>query len=101
MKVLFIANEVAPFAKVGGLADVAGSLPPALAAQGVDVAVVMPLHRQVPGRDLEVVAPELRVDDAGRLASVLRGALPDSEVPIFFIRFDPYFDRPDIYGPAG
>ncbi len=101
MKVLFIANEVAPFAKVGGLADVAGSLPPALAAQGVDVAVVMPLHRQVPGRDLEVVAPELRVDDAGRLASVLRGALPDSEAPIFFIRFDPYFDRPEIYGPAG
>lgn len=103
MKVLFISNEVAPFAKVGGLADVAGSLPPALAELGVDVSVVMPLHRQVRTRDLEVVAPELHVEGPGRsgTASVLRGELPNSEVPIYFIRFDPYFNRPEIYGPAG
>jgi starch synthase len=42
MKVLFVSNEVAPFAKVGGLADVAGSLPRAIAEQGVDIRVVMP-----------------------------------------------------------
>ena len=43
MKVLYAASEAVPFCKTGGLADVAGSLPAALAAQGADVAVVLPL----------------------------------------------------------
>ena len=42
MKVLFVSAEVAPFAKVGGLADVAGSLPAALRRAGVDARVIMP-----------------------------------------------------------
>ena len=45
MKVLFLSAEVAPFAKTGGLADVAGALPIALAARGHDVRVVMPRYR--------------------------------------------------------
>jgi starch synthase len=47
MKVLFAASEAAPFAATGGLADVAGSLPIALASLGHDVRVVMPRYRQV------------------------------------------------------
>jgi len=46
-KVLFISAEVAPFAKVGGLADVAGALPSALANMGTDISVVMPLYGNV------------------------------------------------------
>ena len=42
MKILYAASEAVPFCKTGGLADVAGSLPAALAAQGADVAVVLP-----------------------------------------------------------
>lgn len=44
MKVLYVASEAQPFAASGGLADVAGSLPKALAAEGVEAAVVMPLY---------------------------------------------------------
>ena len=44
MNVLIAVSEAAPFAKTGGLADVAGSLPQALCAQGIDARVVLPLY---------------------------------------------------------
>ncbi len=47
LKVLFVSAEVAPFAKVGGLADVASSLPKALARLGQDVRVLMPAYQMV------------------------------------------------------
>lgn len=54
MKVLFAASEVSPFAKVGGLADVVGSLPGALRRERVETRVVMPKYR--------VIRPELMKD---------------------------------------
>ena len=48
MKLLYAASEAAPFCKTGGLADVAGALPKALAASGVEVSVVLPLYDAVP-----------------------------------------------------
>ena len=42
MKVLYVASEAVPFAKTGGLADVAGSLPQALQQEGIDVRVILP-----------------------------------------------------------
>ena len=58
MKILYAASEAVPFFKTGGLADVAGSLPPALAECGAEVAVVMPLYQKVKekyGEQLEFV----------------------------------------------
>ena len=47
MKILYATSEAVPFCKTGGLADVAGSLPPALAAEGGEIAVVLPLFRRI------------------------------------------------------
>ena len=48
MKVAFVASEGVPFSKTGGLADVVGALPKALAALGHDVEVILPRYRVTP-----------------------------------------------------
>ena len=104
MKVLFVSNEVAPFAKVGGLADVAGSLPQAVAAQGVDIRVVMPLHLSCPSvEQCSVALPGMSVQTPYRalVPAVTESTLPESDVPVYFIKYDPFFDRPDPYGEGG
>jgi starch synthase len=53
VRVLFVASEVAPFSKTGGLADVAGSLPKALIARGLEVLTVSPLWPSVPKKGLK------------------------------------------------
>jgi starch synthase len=102
LKILFLSAEVAPFAKRGGLGDVAGSLPKALKAMGHDVRVVMPAYRPiekgVPGAapmDLQLNVPA--GGDSIR-AGVFEGRLPDSEVPVYFIAERGFFDRDDVYG---
>ena len=62
MKILYAASEATPFAKSGGLADVAGSLPKALVKDGVDARVIMPLYGDLKFRDkLEYRSEERRV----------------------------------------
>ena len=47
VRILFAASEAVPFCKTGGLADVAGSLPQALAQVGNEVSVVLPMYQKV------------------------------------------------------
>jgi starch synthase len=106
MRILLLASEVAPFAKTGGLADVTGSLPKALAALGHEVRVVMPAHAVIEeaarsGR-WGVTAEDLRlrVPVGGGFvdAGVLRAQLPGSDVPVWFVAERHLFDRPTLYG---
>lgn len=104
LKILFISAEVAPFAKRGGLGDVAGSLPKALNGLGHDVRVVMPAYESVTARSeqhgINLMPGQLLVPLASGTvtASVFEGKLPNSEVPIYFIAQASLFDRPEVYG---
>ncbi len=103
MRVLFVSAEVSPFAKVGGLADVAAALPRALSELGVDVRVVMPKYRGVDGKtDLNEIARFRVPVGAGEKECTLHeGTLPQSGVPVYFLGNDPYFDRAQVYGEGG
>jgi len=100
LKVLIVSSEAVPFAKTGGLADVAGSLPQALQAAGCDVTLAMPLYREIVegGHNLEEtgISTIVKVGHHDVRASLLRGKL--GTVPVFFIKQDEYFDRSALYG---
>ena len=102
LKVLIVASECAPFAKTGGLADVAGALPKALRLRGIDARVVMPLYRGIPWDTLEVLDGALPVPIGGRTAQgrLRLGQLPRSDVPVYFLEHHHYFDREYLYGSA-
>lgn len=104
VKVWFIASEVAPFAKTGGLADVAGALPRALASLGLDVTVVAPCHRStwsagVPLQSLPFPL-DVQVGPHTYRAGVESGLLPGSPVRICLLRYDLFFDRDGLYGTS-
>jgi starch synthase len=103
LRVLFVTSEAAPFAKTGGLADVSSALPRALRARGVDVRVVMPLYAGIDWNALERLDGPLRVPSWWGVAraGVRLGRLPRSEVPVYFLEYHRYFDRPFLYGPPG
>ena len=99
IRVLLAASEVVGFAKTGGLADVAGSLPPALARRGCDAAVILPLYRAARTGRLPVEPTDhfFRVPVAGRTVEgrLWRSALPDAGVPVYLVENAEYFDRDD------
>jgi starch synthase len=111
MKVLFATAEVSPIAKTGGLGDVCGSLPKALQALGHDVVVFMPFYRQARhwlernGADVHQVLPTVTIAWANWAAEAtfLRTTLPGTNVPVYLVANDYFFERDQIYaaGPSG
>ena len=100
MNVLFVAAEVAPLIKTGGLADVAGALPAALRALGHDVRVVMPYYKQLRDRGIAVDGPLaatfLPIGDRAEELRVWQSR--DGAVPTYLLDIPAAFERSSIYG---
>ena len=94
--VLQIASEAQPFAKTGGLADVLGALPPALARLGWDVTLALPKYRGVADGDV-VERFILTVGGFAREATFEAAPLADG-VRAILVRCDDLYDRDGIYG---
>jgi starch synthase len=103
MHIVFAASECVPFAKTGGLADVLGALPAAVAALGHDVTVYLPLYKQTQLENPVTVIPSITVpfDDQYRFCAVIDGG-KRSGVQFYFIEYSPMFERDALYGtPIG
>lgn len=104
MRILFVASEAVPFAKTGGLGDVAGALPRELARLGHEVRLIIPRYGLITGSAGSLkkwIDLKVPTTSGPMTATVEEGRLPGSNVPVLAIRYDPYFDRPGLYQEAG
>jgi starch synthase len=103
LRVLFVVSECVPFAKTGGLADVAGALPIALSASGHDVRVVMPRYRMTkkhPAKKLPI-SLGVPVGHGEAWGGVYEARLGESAARVYLLEHDELYDRPGIYNDAG
>ena len=102
MKVLFVAPELPPYAKVGGLGDVVCALSKALRNLGIDARVFCPLYGGIfPSEDWQPHPSPLHIrlgttSSYGRLWETNH---TETGVPVAFLEFNQYFERDGIYGP--
>jgi starch synthase len=106
MKILFVSPEVVPFAKTGGLADVAGSLPKALKILGEDIRVLMPRYKSVSKKKyaLKTIIKKIEIPIGENLEKVdiMEGKIPGSKVTVYFVDNDKYFgSRTELYQVEG
>lgn len=99
MRIAILSSEAVPFAKTGGLADVAGALPKALVAQGVDAQLIVPLHQQIDRSLLsDAVVKDVPVEWRGRVSPIRVFQSEAAGAPAYLIDAGLYFDKPSIYG---
>lgn len=103
MKIVFVASEITPFAKTGGLADVAGALPLALHRLGHDLRSFMPLYGSIHREHYRLEAMDsirevpLRFGEDTYRFSLYRGVAPNSDLAIYFIDCPQLFQRKTLY----
>lgn len=100
MKVLFVASEAVPFIKTGGLADVAGSLPKSLKAEGVDIRVILPKYGSIKeewtSKMSHVGNITVPVSWRDKYAGV--DMIEHDGVTYYFLDNEEYFKRDSLYG---
>ena len=100
MNVLFVASEAVPFIKTGGLADVMGALPKALAKKGMDVRLVIPKYSRI----AEEAKKQMKEVTTGIVNLAWRQLYYGVEeikrdgVTVYFIDNEWYFKRDGLYG---
>ena len=100
MNVLFVASEAVPFIKTGGLADVMGALPKALAKKGMDVRLVIPKYSRI----AEEAKKQMKEVTTGIVNLAWRQLyygveeIKQDGVTVYFIDNEWYFKRDGLYG---
>jgi starch synthase len=91
-KILFVTSEAHPLIKTGGLADVSGSLPKALAELGVDVRLIMPNYRAIKTTEEIYYKSTVRVNNTD--VNILETRLPGTQVIVWLVDYPEFFDFP-------
>lgn len=95
MKILFASAEAYPLAKVGGLGDVAGSLPKALKALGHDVRIVLPRYGMISGNREDRAQFSVHLPGGRHEVGLQETRIGD--VPVYLIDKPDLYDRPKVY----
>ena len=100
MRIAILSSEVVPFAKTGGLADVAGALPKALSRQDVDARIILPLHEQIDRKLLNNSVIKIEVPWRGGRRETNVFYSNAAGAPAYLIESPEYFSHGSIYGQA-
>lgn len=100
LKIIIAASEVVPFAKTGGLADVAGALPKELEKLGHEVCVILPYYRMAKKAKVTIddTGEDIIVEVGDKLivARIFKSTIGE-KVKVYLIGNDAYYDRPELY----
>lgn len=99
MKILFVSPEIAPYAKTGGLADVAKALPAALKAMGHDIRTIMPKYLGIAEQNLAMERmTAFTVQTHHGLHGGVLWQTQNEGVPTYFVDNEVFFNREGYYG---
>ena len=96
MKIVYLAGEIAPFFKTGGLADVMGALPKKIAELGHEVSVIMPKYDKIPVKYLEKLEWVARLESHGDIFNLVK--YPDDKINYYFLENAALYERGRVYG---
>lgn len=103
MKVVFVSFECIPFMKVGGLADVVGSLPKFIKMKGFDVRIILPLHKKIDIKKFKIKRRKEKViipiNEEYIEGNIWEGRL-DKNIKVYFVENERFFNRDEIYGTS-